>query len=394
MNKNINPNQVYLNHIYDKKDILFLKEIGADKETIQQAYEILPKNNIRRQEATKKLLSIDCKNISLQELNTLISQGADINVQNQNGLTPFMEFARYNRVDCMELSYAAGIDLNEKDKKGKSAFIHTLRYCSLEAMNFLIEKKANINTQGRNGETVLMWAARTIHVHCIKLFINAGADVNIQDKFGRTALMYLIQKWPKKGSKKALDLLMSNGADITLKDKNGKRAIDYAKKINSPELIKKIETIATQKLFKKIWNSHHFEEIKNLIASGADINSQLENGRTLLMVQAYSGNEENIKWLIQNGADTMIQSREKKTAYDYAHEEGFIKITEILKKIKKQKLSPLTEAKSKAHQKKDLSMSPLKEKAAAYVQPLPKAKRSFDIFIKISQEIKNRIRND
>ena len=57
--------------------------------------------------------------------------------------------------------------------------------------------------------------------------------------------------------------------------------------------------------------------IEVLLARRADVNLQDSMGCTALMRVSYSGYDELIRMLVQNGADVSITDRDGKKAYDY-----------------------------------------------------------------------------
>ena len=79
------------------------------------------------------------------------------------------------------------------------------------------------------------------------------------------------------------------------------------------------------------------EMIKLLIDNGADVNlvyKGIEGSKPPLTLSIFSQSEtrlENVKLLVESGADKTIQDNAGKTAYDYAVENGFSDLAELLK---------------------------------------------------------------
>ena len=92
---------------------------------------------------------------NLLTLNSLITEGANVNGRNRNGTTPLMIAAAY------------GHD---------------------RAVDLLIEKGANVNCANEEGTTPLMFAVRGGNVRCVRSLILAGADLTLCDGAGMTAL--------------------------------------------------------------------------------------------------------------------------------------------------------------------------------------------------------------
>lgn len=92
---------------------------------------------------------------NIQAAQDLIAQGANINARNEEGWTPLMLAALYNRKNMIEL---------------------------------LLKHRANINAQDNNGKTALMLAFILGNTGIIKLLLQNGASVIIENKNGKTAL--------------------------------------------------------------------------------------------------------------------------------------------------------------------------------------------------------------
>ena len=62
------------------------------------------------------------------------------------------------------------------------------------------------------------------------------------------------------------------------------------------------------------------EVLQALLAHGADVNAQNEDGQTALIhiAQIYDPKGEKTKWLLEHGADVNIRNKEGKTALGYA----------------------------------------------------------------------------
>ena len=103
--------------------------------------------------------------------------------------------------------------------------------------------------------------------------------------------------------------LIENGANVNDKDFQGDTALIYASTFLKWDL----------------------SIIKLLIDSGIEINAQDKDGYTALMEATISGNYETVKLLIENGADINIKNNDGKTALDYAEENDYKNIIELLK---------------------------------------------------------------
>lgn len=76
----------------------------------------------------------------------------------------------------------------------------------------------------------------------------------------------------------------------------------------------------------------HFDVVKTLIESSADVNMKSKYGETALMIAARDGTVEVVKALIDAGAEVNAKNDEGKTALDYSSTFG--RIRWVLKRAK------------------------------------------------------------
>ncbi len=157
----------------------------------------------------------------------------EINKQNEEGHTALM-LASFNTNVCstentVKILIDGGADLNLQDKFGQSPFSACLPYIGNDStentVNILLEAKIDLNIQSIYGNTVLM---HIIFCHngpenIIKMLIEEGIDVNIQNEDGDTALMLCIKHYsPNKNIIK----MLTECSDLELKNNNNETALD------------------------------------------------------------------------------------------------------------------------------------------------------------------------
>jgi hypothetical protein len=112
---------------------------------------------------------------NVEEAQSLITKGADINTQNTLGWTPLHSAIWNNKVNIVEM---------------------------------LVENKADINKENNKGETPLYFAAEKGNKRIVELLVNSGADVNVVSDEGKNALT--IAREMRKNS--IAEFLIKNGA--------------------------------------------------------------------------------------------------------------------------------------------------------------------------------------
>lgn len=124
-------------------------------------------------------------------IRTLLAQGANPNIEIENGITPLIHFAALGNA---------------------------------VAADYLVRAGARVDEDGNQGCTALTWAARNGWRQMVGLLIDWGADINHQDKGGMTPLMRAA--W--NGQRAAVEMLLDKNALVTLKDINGNSALTFA----------------------------------------------------------------------------------------------------------------------------------------------------------------------
>lgn len=234
------------------------------------------------------------KNGYLDIVRLLIDKGAKINERNCYHLTALEEAVISNNSKIIKLiiERGAAVDI---------CFINACLSGHKENIKLLISNGVNVNYKDSNGVTALMRVAESSDefLQVAKLLIDNGADVNAKDKNGYTPLFYSIFDrsnidWNGERDIVLMPmLLLDNGSDINAKDKNGKSLLMYSSEIEmGPK-------------YGKRWNNGNKQNFKMLIKKGAKYNEKYKtiDGETYLMAFCHGGHEDQVKELIDKGAD-------------------------------------------------------------------------------------------
>lgn len=107
----------------------------------------------------------------------LISEGANINEPDSNGVTPLIYAIRAGNTEIAKSLIKSGADIKIKDKKGVDALICAVDYGRIEIVNTLLDRGANIETKDQTDSTPLAYAVACGHYDIIELLLNRGADI-------------------------------------------------------------------------------------------------------------------------------------------------------------------------------------------------------------------------
>ena len=221
-------------------------------------------------------------------------------------------------------------------------------------MELLIDKGADINAENNIGQTPLDRAELFNKAETAKLLINhgakrglfssvssgdteevkrrisQGAEVNAI-RIGQSLLHIACQS----GNKKIVELLINSGADVNVSNRRGLTPLDIAERDGQTEIIELLRVHGAKKGFSNLLraiNSGDIEQVKLLISQGADVNTKNNAGQTLLHIACRSGNKEVVEFLIDQGANINSKSNRDLTPLDLAQRAGHTEIVELLEK--------------------------------------------------------------
>jgi len=174
-------------------------------------------------------------------------------------------------------------------------------------------------------KTALQRVAIAGHKDIAALLIDHGASVDYKDgQFGSTSLHYAVQY----GHRDIVELLIEQGADINAKNDQGKAPIDIAmgqgrmdiasvlidNGAEASFLTKMRVSMARQErrpvdlsLFTAAKNGEQ-QEVKALLDQGADINAKDDQGMTALHLAAQGGHTDVVEFLLSKDADINAQN--------------------------------------------------------------------------------------
>ncbi len=119
----------------------------------------------------------------------LISKGASILQENEDGTSPFDLILVQNLTDVFKLALDNGIDPNST-YKGEQLIHHIAKVTTIDLMELLLNKGVQINAKGSEGKTALMIAASMNNIEMVRKLVANGADIGLKDDNGLRAYDY------------------------------------------------------------------------------------------------------------------------------------------------------------------------------------------------------------
>jgi ankyrin repeat protein len=148
------------------------------------------------------------ENDDLVAIESLIAQGANIELRDEDGWTPVMLAAIYERHDSLALLVSRGADVEARDFEGWTA---------------------------------LMAAASDGDKRSVDILLSAGALVHVKDSAQRSPLICAC--YHALGDHSVIDLLLDAGADPEDTDDEGVSAIERAEVIGHPHIVERMKSI-------------------------------------------------------------------------------------------------------------------------------------------------------
>jgi len=208
---------------------------------------------------------------NVEKLQQAIKDGADVDICDENGITPLMAAAERNNTHAVQALLENRADTSLTNNNGKRAFdiaftknndaltilqeaqnkqeelSYAAGFGDLDQLNQTIQSGANINTPDNTGFTPLHWAVQQQNSATMKELLKKGAHVNKIDENGKTPLVVAVIGKNKDIVKK----LLEHKADTRITNKDGKTALDIAKKTAMPKLSPYCWYITAQKMVEK-----------------------------------------------------------------------------------------------------------------------------------------------
>ncbi|MBU2940962.1 ankyrin repeat domain-containing protein [Lacinutrix sp. C3R15] len=233
-----------------------------------------PKNAVIKGETPLHIVASRSKDIAL--INYLIEKGLDVNTEDYNANTPFLNAASRNNIEIVKLLSKHLKNINQVNKKGESALALAVANNSPEVVKFLLENNADI--------TVLDANKNNLTAYLIESFSGKKADA----------------------FKQKVDLLKENGLDITQTQENGNTLYHLAVAKNDKNILKFLSQF------------------------NINVNAKNNEGNTALHLAALQAkNAEILKYLISIGANLEATTDFDETAYDLANENEILKAHKI-----------------------------------------------------------------
>lgn len=280
----------------------------------------------------------------------LIEQGADINHKAHDGWTPLLAAAAAfvgetsesgetcSKYDVFKIVLDAGPDLNVKTPEGFTPLHVAVMNENLAWMQNssegvhrvrdLVESGINVDQSDNTGRTPLHWAAWQaatsnglyINDTIVHTLLDLGADIHKQDLLGRSPLHYAVEI----GYPSIVLALVRAGSDINLKDKAGETPLDIAERMGWSDIM-------------VVLREARIPETEDNRMSG-EVHRKGSGLYGIELIKAVrEGRVEDVKILLDKGADIWYRDSDGFRAFDRARDNNNKELIRILKAAETEK---------------------------------------------------------
>ena len=240
----------------------------------------------------------------------LVELGADVNARNSDGkmLLDYMLDKGYT-LEFVEAIANGKLDVNSANALEKAIHLNDAQLAEILIKNGATVNRPASKTEGYPDNSSYLMILKHDNDKITKLLLENGADINYSPERDKTMLMYAV----KSGNPTLIAHLLENGFSVDRADADGNTAIMYiADMIGSY----KQNPTDSQNI------NRYIKEVAQILqAKGADINTQNNNGETLLIRVAKEHKDvfaDVLNTLVELGAKADKKDQYGKTAADYA----------------------------------------------------------------------------
>ena len=271
----------------------------------------------------KTALTLACERGHEDIVHSLLSAGANVNIQDNDGWTALMRASEHNHISIIHMLLQANANPDLKKSNGSNAVTIASYHGNYEIVELLISKGVDYKYQREDGTNALMLACENGHTQTVELLLKEQVDPNVQQKDGWNAFMFACQD----GHTQIIELLLKEQIDPNVQDKDGWNAFMLACQNGHTQIVElllkeqvdpKVQRKDGGNAFMLSCQNGHIQIVELLLKEKVDPNVQKKDGVTALMFASANGHYEVVKLLLEWKADPTIVSTKGHTALSLA----------------------------------------------------------------------------
>lgn len=244
----------------------------------------------------------------------LIDNGVDLNEADRTGYTALMAASEKGDVEIASYLLERGADAFAVTWRDKTVLMFAAQGGEEEIIRMLNEytTKLDVNAQDVNRQTPLTFAIVGKHAGAVRLLLDLGANPNLGGHLIDQDFLPPIHIAVSFPNFRITRLLLGKGADVSLRGGTDER------------------TVLMDAIMRP--GKSYPELIRWLIEAGIDVNVQLYNGASALLMAVTKGYTSIVKLLIDAKADVNVKDNLGNTPLRLARYHGYDDIYDMLKK--------------------------------------------------------------
>ncbi|MFP3017266.1 MAG: ankyrin repeat domain-containing protein, partial [Wolbachia sp.] len=308
------------NHLAHDNTLLDVLLTDPSITVILNAKKLISENVIKSKKKVGKLVRDDPSKLKDKYDQSLIT------ITNQKKMFAALE---EGNLEDLNSYLRKGADINARSINSSTTLHFAARGPGLEVIKFILGKKLDVNVKDDNGQRPLHIAAAHGRKNIVKFFITeTGVYVDDLDNSGKTPLHIAA----KNGHKDAVEILLKNNANTNTKDVAGFSPLHYAIKNNHIDVAKIMlekeanvdinETMGGYTSLHIAAESGYLGLVNFLLRNKANVNARNDKEGIPLHTAALNGHLEVVNALILKGADVNSRVIGGCTPLHYAVENG------------------------------------------------------------------------
>ncbi|XP_019850896.1 PREDICTED: uncharacterized protein LOC105312422 isoform X2 [Amphimedon queenslandica] len=321
---------------YTEGKLQFMYLIGIFSLCIND-YPVLQKNE--NMNFTFELALLEAVTAGNNEAVEFLLQLKIINIDhtNKEGQTALMLACERRHENIVHSLLSAGANVNIQDNKGWTALIVSSQYSGTSIIHVLLEADANVHLRTSGGSNSLMYASCNGNYEAVELLISKGADYECQRKDGMNAFMLAC----KKGHINIVELLLKNRVDPNVQRKDSWNAFMLACENGHTQIVEvllkepvdpNVQRKSGGNAFMLACQNGHTQIVELLLKEKIDPNVQKNNGWNAFMLACHNGHTQIVQLLLKEQVDPNVQMKDGATALMLACQNGHAQIVELLLK--------------------------------------------------------------